>query len=190
MFSKILIKLIDQAVVPAILLLVTRVVSMLFFANLFNVSYRVDATGFVFENQSDYIMVNTYSLLTMLVVLAIGILYIIVKSYAFHDTHITPTLTAKLFSLRLSSFIQTSFDIYSQGAVWLSYVFLMFFIISLLSFFGLVYSWLFFVALIISLGSTVAFVFDVEQEMKNENQLVDEILDNEEYVLKFRGKRE
>lgn len=186
MFSKILIKLIDQAIVPAILLLVTRIVSVLLLSNYFNVPYEISNTGFVFSDATGYVKVNSFSLIMMLTVIAAGIFYVLLKSYIFHDTHIQPKLTAKLFSLRLSSFIQTSFDIYSQGAVWLSYVYLLFLVSIFMSFFGLAYTWVFFVAFIIAVVSTVAFVFDIEQELYMDvDDSTEEILELDEYMLSF-----
>ncbi len=120
MFSKILIKLIDQAIVPAILLLVTRIVTMIVFSRFMNVTYQITNSGFLFDNQADYVQVNSYSVLSMIIVLAFGVFYILLKSIVFHDSHVTPQMTTKLFTLRLSSFIQTSYDLYSQGAVWLA----------------------------------------------------------------------
>lgn len=185
MFSKILIKLVDQAIIPAILLLVTRVVSVVLVSRYFMINYSINSAGFVFPNQEDYIRVNSYSLFIMLFTLTLGIGFVVLKSYVFHDTHITPKLTAKLFSLRLSSFIQTSFDIYSQGIVWLSYVYLMFFVIGAMSLFGLVYSWVFILSFTLTLLSTIAFVLDIENEMHIEDEVYDEFLENSEYVLKF-----
>lgn len=186
MFSKILIKLIDQAIVPAILLLVTRVVSVLLLSNYFNVPYEITNTGFVFSDAAGYVKVNSFSLISMLLVISAGIFYVLLKSYVFHDTHIQPKLTAKLFSLRLSSFIQTSFDIYSQGAVWLSYVYLLFLVSIFMSFFGFAYTWVFFISFIIAVVSTVAFVFDIEQEIYTAvDEPADEILELDEYMLSF-----
>ena len=190
MFSKVLVKLVDQAIIPALLLLLVRIFSVIFISNILRIPYTLGNTGFIFPNHADYVAVNSYSLLTMLLILTLGISYVILKSYIFHDSHITPVLTAKLFTLRMSSLIQTSFDIYSQGIVWLSYVYLMFFVITALCVFGLVFAWIFVVALVLTLFSTVAFVFDIENEMDVNTQPFDEVFSNEEYVLKFGGRGE
>lgn len=189
MFSKILIRLIDQAIVPAILLLVTRIVSMVLIARSMGVPYELTNAGFVFFDHVGYVQVNSYSLLSMLFVLALGLFYILIKSYLFHESHIKPDLTARLFSLKMSSFIQTSFDLYSQGAVWLSYVYFLFLLSIFMAFFGFIHTWVFFVAFAISVVTTIAFVFDIEQELGMDEDL-EEILQVEEYVLKFEGPDE
>src|SRR5690606_16638038 len=117
------IKLVDQAILPAILLLAVRVSSVVVAARVLNIGFTVNEAGFIFENSMDYILVNSYSILSMSLVLTVGVLYVLLKSYVFHDSHIQPFLTARLFSLRLTSLIQTSFDIYSQGTIWLSYLY-------------------------------------------------------------------
>lgn len=185
MFSRILIKLIDQAIVPALLLLVTRIVTMIVFSRLMNATYQITGAGFLFDNHSDYLKVNSYSVLSMIVVLAFGVFYILLKSLVFHETHITPRLTTKLFTLRLSSFVQTSFDLYSQGAVWLAYIYFLFILTILLSFFGVVHAWVFFAALALTLGSTVAMVFDIEQELSMDDGTTEILEIEEDYVLKF-----
>lgn len=166
MFSKILIKLIDQAIVPALLLLATRIVSVVLVSRYFGIDYNIAESGFVFSSANDYVLINTYSTFFMLAVLTIGLLYILLKAYIFHETHITPKVAAKLFSLRLSSFIQASFDLYSQGAIWLSYTFFLTLISGILGMFGLIQSWVFFTGLVLNIISTVLFVFDVVKEME------------------------
>ncbi len=190
MFSRILIKLIDQAIVPAILLLVTRIVTMIVFSHFMNVTYQVTSSGFLFDNHAEYLRVNSYSVLSMIAILALGVFYILLKSIVFHETHITPRLTTKLFTLRLSSFIQTSFDLYSQGAVWLAYIYFLFVLTILMSFFGVVHTWVFFAALALTLGSTVAMVFDVEQEMELDDGTTEILEIEEDYVLKFDENNE
>ncbi len=195
MFSKVLIKLVDQAIVPALLLLTARVVSVVLLANYFNVTLSIGSSGFVFENQETYILINSYSILLMVAALSVGLLYILLKSYIFHDTHISPHHTARLFTLRLSSFIQTSFDLYSQGAVWMSYLFLMVLVAGLMAFFGLIYSWVFVISLILFVITTVLFVFDIENEVSlhpgkiSEDSITSNMSNKlkDEYVLKFGG---
>ena len=105
---------------PQLYCVVTRVISVVGISTYLEVSYTIDRAGFLFDSQQEYRMVNSYSLVLMLTVISAGLAYVLIKSFFLHDTHIEPSLTARLFSLRLSSFIQTSFDIYSQGAIWLA----------------------------------------------------------------------
>lgn len=183
MFSKILIKLIDHSIIPAILLLATRVASIILIGKYFGINVLLTTTGFKYATRGDYLMVNSYSTLAMIVVLALGLFYVLVKSLVFHDTHVTPRLTARLFSLRLSSFIQTSFDVYSQGAVWLSYLYLLMFVCGVMALFGLIFPWVFFVSVGLALVATVLLVLDIEGELQLSREDSDSEI--EEIVLTF-----
>ena len=165
MFSKILVKLIDESIVPAVLLLATRIISVVLISDYFNVNYSISGSGFSFVNTEDYIIVNTYSIFFMVILLSLGLFYNLIKAYSFHNTHISPEATSKLFSLKLSSFIQSSFDLYSQGSVWLSYSYLLLLVTGLMALFGLLYPWVFFVSLVLTLLSSILLIIDVEHEI-------------------------
>ncbi len=189
MFSKVLIKLVDEAILPAVVLLTVRICSVVVFAHIFNVSYSLSGSGFVFETSSDYILINSYSVLSMVLVLSVGVLYVLLKSYIFHDTHIRPSTTARLFSLRLTSLIQTSFDLYSQGTIWLSYLYLVTLVAGFMFFTGFIFSWVFVTSLVLALISTGLFIYDIEREAElNSSVIKEEYIDIEEdYILRFGG---
>lgn len=186
MFSRILVKLIDEAIVPAIFLLASRILSVILVANYFKLDYSVGASGFEFANPADYILINSYSTFAMIVVITVGLFFVLFKSFVFHDTHIHPGMTAKLFHLRISSFIQTSFDLYSQGAIWLSYSYLMTLISGVMALFGLSYGWVFYVAIVLSIVSTYLFILDLEQEIFDERKNLEAEYEDE-LVLTLEG---
>lgn len=187
MFSKILIKLIDEAIVPAILLLTVRLVSVILISRQLGIPFSVGESGFVFGSPTDYVRINSYSMLAMLGALMIGLGYALIKSFFFHSSHISPKLTARVFSLRLSFFVQNSFELYSQGAIWISYLFLLLLVTGVMALFGLVYAWVFYVGLGLGVLAAILFVIDVEKEI-NINRLNGEEFDyyeDEEVVLEF-----
>jgi hypothetical protein len=171
MFSKILIKLIDQAILPALVIFASRILSLFLFAGLFDITLTVDRSGIVFQSPRDYVLINSYSIMFMSAVLCIAILHNLIKAYYFHDTHITPKLTARLFSMKLSSFIQSSMQLYSEGVIWLSYSFLLTLVAGLMAFFGLCFYWVFFASLLLTVVSTVLFLLDIEKELVVEKKL-------------------
>ncbi len=187
MFSKILVKLIDQAIVPAILLLAVRFVSVILISRQFQINIDMTAAGFNLPAES-YLLVNSYSILFMVCTLTVGLLYILLKSFIFHESHITPALTARVFSLRLSTFIQDSFDLYSQGTIWLSYLYLLALVSGTMVVFNLVYLWVFIVAVVLSVIATVFFVLDIENELDLRQS--DTTYSQEEVVLDFGGRNE
>jgi len=165
-FSRILVKLVDQSITPAILLISTRLISVVAVSRIFDIQFRISGGGFTFNSPEDYLLVNSYSTFVMIVVLTVGLLYILLKSYLFHESHITPSMTAKLFTLRLSSFIQSSFDLYSQGSIWLSYSYLISLVTGFMYMFKLMYPWVFFASITLTLISTVLLILDVESELQ------------------------
>jgi hypothetical protein len=161
-----LIKLIDNAIVPAFLLLATRVVSVIAFAKYFDIRITLGQGGIFFNSPSDYLIVNSYSTLAVCLALTLGLVYIIFKSYVFHDTHITPALTAKLFASGMSSLVQNSRELYTQGAIWLSYSYLLLITTGAFAFYGLVYAWVFATCLVVTVLSTILLIADIENEIK------------------------
>jgi hypothetical protein len=101
----------------------------------------------------------------MILSLGAGILYILLKSIVFHESHVSPGVAARLFSLRLPSFIQNSFELYSQGVIWVSYLYLLLLISGIMIVFELIYSWVFFVSLVFAVVTTALLVLDIEKEM-------------------------
>lgn len=165
MFSRILVKLIDQAIVPAVMLLAVKIISTVLVSKYMGFDFGFGPAGFTYSKPDDYLLVNTYSTFAMVVVLSVGLFYILLKSLIFHETHISPKLTAKLFTLKLSTFMQSTYDLYSQGAVWISYSYLLLMVSAIMALFGLIQTWVFYASLVLTVVTTVLFVMDVENEM-------------------------
>jgi hypothetical protein len=171
MFSRILIKLVDEAIFPAILLLATRLISMLLVSKYLGTNFEIKPTGVLFTGMADYVKVNSYSTLYMAIAIALGLFFILLKSFVFHDSHISPGLSAKLHALRVPSLITCSFEIYSAGTIWLSYLYLLLAVSGVMTLFGILFGWVFFVISVITILSTVLFIMDVEHEVNiNKNR--------------------
>lgn len=166
MLSKVLLKLIDKAIIPAILLLSSRVVSIVLVAKYLGIEYKITKAGFIFQSSYDYVKVNSYSIVAMMSVLLIGLGYVLMKSLFFHDSHIKPTTTSRLFSLKAQSLVQNSYEIYTQGAVWLSYAYLLLIVSGIMTMSGLLYKWVFYSILGTTLVTTLLLVIDVEDEIQ------------------------
>jgi len=167
MISRTLVRLIDQAIVPAIMLLCVRFISVVLLTYFFSIKFSVSAVGFTFHNAQDYIFINSYSTLSMAVVLGVGLLYILIKALYFHDTHISPHLTTKLFHHRLATLIQSSFELYSQGVIWLIYLYLISAVSIILAVFNYTYGWIPVVSILLCGISTIVLIIDVEKELES-----------------------
>lgn len=192
MFSRILVKLIDQAIVPAVMLIAVRIVSVLAIANYLKLTPSISSQGLALTNLNGtasntelYVQINSYSTLAIIVTMAVILLFIMTKSLVFHDSHIKPALAARLFSLKLSHFIQNSFQIYSQALVWMAYLFMLTAVAGIMTLNGTIYTWVFFVALVLSIVSAVVFIIDVEFEVDLDKQQVPQY-EEEELLVKFR----
>ncbi len=173
---------------PALLLLTVRIVSVVLLSYQMGVPFSVSESGFLFNSTAQYLEINSYSILAMIISLALGLFYILTKAMVFHSSHITPQTTAKVFSAKLSFFIQNSYDLYSQGVIWLSYAFLLVLVSGIMSVFGLVFAWIFYLGLGITVLATILFVVDIEKEMDIE-KLTEDLSypedDEETFILKF-----
>lgn len=165
MFSKLLVKLIDEAIVPAILLVAVRIISLVLVSKSFDIPINLGPEGFVYSSSEDYLLVNSHSLLYMVLAICLGLLRVIIKSVVFHDTHITPPLAAKLHSLRLEHLIQDTFHLYTQGVVWLAYLYFLTIGAGLMSLFGLIYGWVVWASLGLAVLFTYIFILDAEREI-------------------------
>lgn len=114
--------------------------------------------------------INSYSLLVMAIVLGISLAFFLLRAHVFHDTHITPKLTASLFSLRMQGLVQNSLDLYTKGAIWISYTYLMTIVTGALSLYSLIYPFVFYTTLAVSIIATILFVSDVENELKSSKE--------------------
>jgi uncharacterized membrane protein len=165
MFSKLLIRLIDQAIVPAIVLLAARIIAVVFISNYYGYQYTLDLNGLTFSDTQQYVQLNSYSTLVMAGMLTVGLTYIMIKALVFHDSHIKPSVSAKLFSFKMHHLIQSSYGLYTQGAIWLSYLFLLTLVAAVMALGGLMYGWVVAVLSIVTVVSTVLFILDVEYEI-------------------------
>ena len=166
MFSKLLIKLIDQAIIPAVVLVSTRIVSMALLAMYYEVPFELTRKGFIFEGKEQYTQINSYSLLIMTAVLAISLAFFLLKAHVFHDTHITPKLTATLFSLRMQGMVQSSMDLYTKGTIWISYAYLMTILTGALALYYFIYAFVFYITLAVTILSSILLITDIENEIK------------------------
>lgn len=176
MVSRTLVRLIDQAIVPAILLLCTRLASVILISYFIGAKFVFTTNGFLFNDTSNYILVNSYSTLAMVVILTAGLAYILLKALLFHDTHISPKLTTKLFRHKMATLIQSSFELYSQGVIWLIYLYLISIVAVILSIFGVIYSWVALASLVLCGLATLLLIMDIENELDEvENDYKEEL---------------
>jgi hypothetical protein len=169
MISKILLRLIDETIVPAILVVVTKILGMWLVTFLFNIEWQISLTvgtkGIEFANREGLLMVNSYSNLLVMFVLTLGLLWLLAQAYHFHESHISPAFTLKLFSLNLTKLITSSVEIYHKALVWLSYLWLVVLLTFVHMVMGISYGWVTGVSFALAAFLTWLFVNDLEREL-------------------------
>lgn len=168
--SKILLTLVDYAIFPAILSAGVKIASSLLFLYFLKIPFSFVKIGglpiVVPEITTDFIKINALSDLALLTILSLVIVFLLVRAHFFHSTHLSPEMTIKTLDLNLARLIGNSFDLFSQGVVWLSFLWL--------TAFSLVLSFLWqslnFAVLATSftlcIFLTFVFILDVEREIK------------------------
>jgi hypothetical protein len=168
MFSKTLINLIDFAIFPAILIVASKILSIVFLTRYFNAEYSVEGLKLVFNNAENFIAINSYSSLFMYAAVLGGLIWVLIKAHVFHDTHVTPTLSSQLVNMNMEELVDSTKTIYSQAFVWLSYSWLTTVVYGVQSYFGLSYWWVFIVSLVASVIATAMVVVDMEKEIQHD----------------------
>jgi len=173
MLSKTLIKLVDEAIVPAFTLVAAKILSTVIVNGALNLTWDVKGLGLVYYSMPEFLKANSYSSLVMFFVILLFTLWVAFKSHVLHDSHVHPHTSVRLVSLNLPYLIQSSFELYSQATVWLSYSWLTTIILGVMLFSGLIYGWVFYVALGLTLFTTLALILDIERDLviKKEDSL-------------------
>jgi hypothetical protein len=173
MVSKSLSTLIDEAILPALLLILAKFFGVLIVTFVIGSSWQLkfsSALPFLptisYPNYQAYLTSNSYSNLLMYLVLALGCSFVLVKAHFLHSSHISPTLHARLASLRLSSLVSDTFSLYHQGTIWLLFLWLATVLILIQAFLGLSFAWIAIISFLLTLNFSWFFLIDIEQEIE------------------------
>lgn len=169
MVSRILLRLIEETIVPVFTMVTVKVVSLWFVSWIggyhFEVSFLQGAPLLIFENANAAQVVHSYSNLLTICMLVLGLLLIIAQAYLLHDTHIKPATTLWLMRKNLTHLIATSVHVYHKALVWLSYVWLFSLFLIYQSAMGLSYGWVAAVGCFSAVILTWVFIADFEREV-------------------------
>lgn len=179
MITNSIVKLIDEAVLPAVALIVAKILGLLATSIILNLSFTIQFTGpfnllptMQFENLAGYITAENFSNLAMFIVAAIGASFVLIRAHYFHQSHIHPNLHAKLVSLKLENLVAPSYHLYHQTAIWLLFLWLTsaFLLISTI-FLKITYPLISATAFIICVNFTWILASDIQKEIEISQQL-------------------
>lgn len=170
--SKSLINLIDLALLPAALMVVSKFLGLVLTINIFNLPWTLKEVPQTFFSirpgllSEDIITANSYSDLIMYLVLAIGFSFVLVQATHFHDSHIQPRLLMRLANNNLAGLVRSSFDIYHAAAIWTIFIWLANILIWINVVMGKTYTWIGVGSLIADVVFTVLLLQDVYKEIE------------------------
>ena len=172
MVSKTLVKLVDEAVVPALVLVAAKIFGVLLVARFKNLVYDVTFRSpllplptLSFYSYQDYVTANSYSNLIMLIAVSLGLLRILLQTNILHNSHVSPRVAAQLARLQLSGLISTTLESYHQALVWFGFAWFVVILTAFYAYLGLVFKSFAFAGFLVILNLTWFFIFDVEREI-------------------------
>lgn len=168
--SKILVRLISEALLPAVLLVVAKVVGVLVLLQAFSIAWELNTSSllpdFVLANKDATMFINSYSNLIVFIVVILGLAWVLTKAYHFHDTHIKPSFILQLLSWNLTGLMASSEEIYHKGVVWVSYMWLTVVLIGVHTYMKANYLWVFAFVFVAAVVASWYFIADVEREVE------------------------
>ena len=171
--SKSIITLLDKALLPAAVMIFGKFIGVAITLRLFNLPWTVgQVANSVFSNGNiiraeDLKTVISYSDLIMYIVVALGMVLILVRAIYLHNSHIKPSLVARLANYNLLSLIRDSYDVYHSAAVWLIFTWVANTIVIINALSGQSFPWVAAIATIASIVATLVLFQDVYKEIEN-----------------------
>lgn len=175
MFSKILLKLIEESITPAFAFLFIKILVTVYLGNSLGLNVGINNVFSLEVSRDVYTLINSYILVMFGLFCFLGMMYSVIKSLYFHKSHIHPGVTLSLYNFRATFLIQDSFHLYSQSLIWLIYLYINLFLSMILYFLGLVNGYVLLLSSVLTPISTYFFVLDLENEMEKENEEEEEV---------------
>ncbi len=173
MVAKSTVKLIDEAIIPALLLISAKLIGIFLTNYFFKINFAIHQQGFLnllpsltYSSVSDYIKVENYSNLLMFTVSAAGTLMVLVKAHLLHESHISPKLHQKLAKFNLEKLVSSSFHLYHQALIWMVFLWLVTIFLFLSSISKITYPQITAFAAIIAINFTWILAVDINKEIE------------------------
>lgn len=173
MVAKSLIKLIDEAIIPAVALIVGKITGLALAVYILDLRATIITGGVAkflpsvhFESVADYILAENYSNLAMFVVATLGTIFVLLRAHFFHESHIHPRLQAKLARLNLETLIAPSYHLYHQALIWLTFLWLTVIFLVISTILDITYPVISAIAFIVAANFSWIFAMDVQKEIE------------------------
>ena len=173
MIAKSLIKLIDEAIMPAVALIAGKMLGLFAASFFLNLPFTIQnkevfwlLPSIQFSSINAYLTAENYSNLAMFMTAVLGAIPVVVRAHFFHESHISPTFHAKLVSLNLERLIAPSYHLYHQAAIWLIFLWLTVGFLIISTILQVTYAQITVIAFVIAANLSWVFALDIEKEME------------------------
>lgn len=120
-------KLLDEAILPFVLVGSAKLISALIFCLILNIEWQFGISGgrsnlfFIsLGDRSDFFLINSLSDIFMVLTCAIGTTWVLFRESYFNESNLHPIFLAKLHKTGNEAMIVNSFEAYHQITVWLT----------------------------------------------------------------------
>jgi hypothetical protein len=173
MVTKSITRLIDEAILPVTVLIVGKMAGLFAVIYFLHLDFTVVPASFLkilptvyFVNPTSYIIAENYSNLAMFILASVGTIFVITRAHFLHTSHISPVLQAKLARLNLDLFIASSYRLYHQAAIWITFLWLTTAFLMLSTIFNITYPQISVVAFIVAANLSWFLALDIEKEVE------------------------
>lgn len=171
--SKFLVKLVDEAIFPAALIIAVKAVGVMLINVFFGMSWSISTVfkafwqpHIVYRTYEEALIVASYSNLFMFLAVFAGSAVIITKAFYLHDSHVNPQTVLKLAKMNFLQMIQSSFELYHQAIIWFAFQVLTTIFIFSNYLQGMTYAWIAVVTVVITLVTFWMLIKDIDQEVE------------------------
>lgn len=177
MLARTLQKLLDESIVPAAFIIAGKVIGLVLANLLHSLPYSLQAGGsilpwtVVYSSPIEAQTANTFSNFIMYLVVLLGFSFILFKAHFLHASHIPPRLSGRLAKMKLENFVQTTFEIYHQALVWLSFLWITTVLVFIYTLGGGSIM-LALICFLLSFAATYLYTKDIETELETERMIL------------------
>lgn len=136
MVARIIIRLIEASIIPALLVFSTKFLSMILLSSFFGSPLELSRQGILFGRLEDFYWINFYSNVVVFLLVFSALFFTLVRNYFFSEAALSPRWATRLLRVNLEFLVVPLPRGYLKTAVWLIFAFFMTLSFYLQSFLG------------------------------------------------------
>lgn len=118
MISKFILKLIDLAILPSLLVFASKFLGIFIVLNLTKVSYEIGSSGIIFKSLEDFYRINSLSNIPFIIFVFSGLFLALSRVYFLSSFSISPYISGKIANLGLEGLLVPPWKGYMLVAIW------------------------------------------------------------------------